>query len=98
MPLSEIIAKNGTDLAGMPRTTPCGAQTNDALGARGGARSLQIRGRYVSPPGDNLRVGFYVDNAFSARYATIKSNIAPWGVSFNAGRPRTCGGRIEYKF
>ena len=53
---------------------------------------------YVSPPGDNLRFGFYVDNAFNARYATIRSNIAPWGLSFNAGRPRTYGGRVEYRF
>lgn len=53
---------------------------------------------YVSPPGDNLRFGFYVDNAFNERYASIRTTLTPWGLSYNAAPPRTYGGRIEYKF
>lgn len=53
---------------------------------------------YVSPPGDNLRVGFYIDNAFDEEYATIRSTIAPWGASYNAAKPRAYGARVEYKF
>lgn len=53
---------------------------------------------YVSPPGDNLRLGFYVDNAFNTQYAAIRTTLTPWGLSYNAAPPRTYGGRIEYKF
>jgi iron complex outermembrane recepter protein len=53
---------------------------------------------YVSPPGDNLRLGFYVDNAFNKKYATIRTTSQPWGTSFEAAKPITYGARVEYKF
>lgn len=53
---------------------------------------------YVSPPGNRLRVGVYIDNAFNERYAAIRSTIAPWGAAYDAAKPRTYGVRMEYKF
>ncbi|MFC4595062.1 TonB-dependent receptor [Sphingobium tyrosinilyticum] len=53
---------------------------------------------YVSPPGDQLRLGFYLDNAFNKRYTTNITTGAPYGVNFNAAKPRTYGVRAEYRF
>jgi iron complex outermembrane recepter protein len=53
---------------------------------------------YVSPPGDKLRVGFYLDNAFDEKYATIRTTLQPWGLAYNAAPPRTYGARVEYNF
>ncbi|MEJ7926114.1 TonB-dependent receptor [Sphingobium sp. AN641] len=53
---------------------------------------------YVSPPGEQLRLGFYLDNAFDKQYTTNRTTGAPYGVNFNAARPRTYGVRAEYRF
>lgn len=53
---------------------------------------------YVSPPGDRLRLGAYVDNAFNTKYANIRTTSQPWGMSYEAARPVTYGARVEYKF
>ena len=53
---------------------------------------------YVSPPGESLRLGFYLDNAFDKQYATNRTTGAPYGVNFNAAKPRTYGVRAEYRF
>lgn len=53
---------------------------------------------YVSPAGDNLRLGLYVDNAFDKKYAVIRTTNQPYGLSYQAARPRTYGARVEYRF
>lgn len=53
---------------------------------------------YVSPPGDNLRLGFYIDNAFAEKYAVYRATSQPHGIYYQAGRPRTYGLRAEYRF
>lgn len=53
---------------------------------------------YVSPPGDNLRFGFYIDNAFDKKYATIRTTNQPYGLTYQAAKPVTYGMRAEYRF
>ncbi|WP_340268893.1 TonB-dependent receptor [Sphingobium mellinum] len=53
---------------------------------------------YVSPPGNALRLGLYVDNAFDKKYAQNRATYQPYGMSFFAARPRTYGVRAEYRF
>lgn len=53
---------------------------------------------YVSPPGEQLRLGFYLDNAFDKQYAVNRTTGQPYGVNFNAAKPRTYGVRAEYRF
>ncbi len=53
---------------------------------------------YVSPPGENLRVGFYANNVFNKAYPAYVQTAQPYGVYYNAARPRTYGLRLEYAF
>ena len=53
---------------------------------------------YVSPPGMDLRIGFYVNNLFDKQYATRRQTVVPFGTGYNAGLPRTYGLRMEYSF
>lgn len=53
---------------------------------------------YVSPPGEQLRLGFYLDNAFDKKYTQNRTTGAPYGVNFNAAKPRSYGVRAEYRF
>ncbi|MBB4643009.1 TonB-dependent receptor [Rhizorhapis suberifaciens] len=53
---------------------------------------------YVSPPGGNLRLGFYVDNLFDKKYSVFTSTYQPYGPVYIAGEPITYGARIQYKF
>ncbi|HEX7895532.1 MAG TPA: TonB-dependent receptor, partial [Terriglobales bacterium] len=53
---------------------------------------------YVSPPGGNFRLGFYLDNAFDKHYVTSRTTNAPYGLNFNAAKPRTYGVRAEVHF
>ncbi|WP_340316398.1 TonB-dependent receptor [Rhizorhabdus argentea] len=53
---------------------------------------------YVSPPGEHLRVGFYVNNLFDKKYVTRRQTLLPFGTTYNAGMPRTYGLRVEYTF
>ncbi|WP_176599161.1 MULTISPECIES: TonB-dependent receptor [Sphingobium] len=65
---------------------------------RDGERFLVNASGYVSPPGDNLRLGFYVNNIFDKHYATLRSTAQPYGTYYVAARPRTYGLRLEYSF
>jgi iron complex outermembrane receptor protein len=53
---------------------------------------------YVSPPGGNIRLGFYVDNAFDQKYVLSRSSGQPYGLFYRAAEPRTYGVRAEYRF
>ena len=53
---------------------------------------------YVSPPGGNVRVGFYVDNAFGEKYSSLRTTQTPWVLVDEPAPPRTYGARVEYKF
>ncbi|MEJ7928068.1 TonB-dependent receptor [Sphingobium sp. AN641] len=53
---------------------------------------------YISPPGDNLRVGFYANNLFDKKYPSYIQTGQPYGVYKNVARPRTYGLRVEYMF
>ncbi|WP_340314579.1 hypothetical protein [Rhizorhabdus argentea] len=53
---------------------------------------------YVSPPGENLRVGFYANNVFNKAYPAYVQTAQPYGVYYNAARPRTYGLRLQYGF
>ncbi|MEJ7935555.1 TonB-dependent receptor [Sphingobium sp. AN558] len=53
---------------------------------------------YISPPGDNIRLGAYIDNAFGQKYAVYRSTSQPYGLSYQAGKPATYGVRAEYRF
>lgn len=53
---------------------------------------------YISPPGNNIRLGFYVDNAFDKKYAVIRTTNQPYGLTYQAAKPRTYGVRAEYRF
>lgn len=65
---------------------------------RQGAYTVANFSGYVSPPGDNLRLGFYIDNAFAEKYAVYRATSQPHGIYYQAGRPRTYGLRAEYRF
>ncbi|MBB4642907.1 TonB-dependent receptor [Rhizorhapis suberifaciens] len=65
---------------------------------RAGELFLANASGYVSPPGENLRVGFYVNNLFDKKYVTRRQTLVPFGTSYNAGLPRTYGLRVEYSF
>jgi iron complex outermembrane recepter protein len=65
---------------------------------RAGGRFLANASGYVSPPGENVRIGFYVNNLFDKKYVARRQTIPPLGVTYNAGMPRTYGLRVEYKF
>lgn len=51
---------------------------------------------YVNPPGDNLRLGFYMDNAFAEKYAVYRATSQPHGAYYQgAGREHmVCGPNI----
>jgi iron complex outermembrane recepter protein len=53
---------------------------------------------YISPPGENLRIGFYANNLFDKAYASIRQTAQPFGTFYTAARPRTYGLRLEYAF
>ncbi|MEJ7927499.1 TonB-dependent receptor [Sphingobium sp. AN641] len=53
---------------------------------------------YVSPPGEKLRVGFYANNVFDKAYQAFRQTAQPYGVYYNAAKPRTYGLRLEYAF
>ncbi|MEJ7933928.1 TonB-dependent receptor [Sphingobium sp. AN558] len=53
---------------------------------------------YVSPPGGNIRVGFYLDNAFGKKYTFSRVTNQPYGLGYAAAPPRTYGLRAEYRF
>lgn len=63
-----------------------------------GERWLVNASGYVSPPGENLRIGFYVSNRFKVKVVAFKQIAHPYGVFYNAGKPRTYGLRLEYSF
>lgn len=65
---------------------------------RDGSLFLANASGYVSPPGDNLRIGFYVNNLFDKKYVTRRQTLTPYGTTYNAGLPRTYGLRVEYAF
>lgn len=65
---------------------------------RDGKRVLVNTSGYVSPPGKDVRIGFYVNNLFDRKYVTYRQTVAPWGTAYNAGKPRTYGLRLEYSF
>ncbi|WP_340265339.1 TonB-dependent receptor [Sphingobium mellinum] len=65
---------------------------------RDGSLFLANASGYVSPPGQNLRIGFYVNNLFDKKYVTRRQTLTPFGTSYNAGLPRTYGLRVEYMF
>ncbi|WP_340268542.1 TonB-dependent receptor [Sphingobium mellinum] len=65
---------------------------------RDGKLFLANASGYVSPPGMNLRVGFYVNNLFDKKYVTRRQTLVPFGTGYNAGMPRTYGLRMEYSF
>ncbi|MEJ7925646.1 TonB-dependent receptor [Sphingobium sp. AN641] len=65
---------------------------------RDGGLFLANASGYVSPPGMNLRVGFFVNNLFDNKYVTRRQTLVPFGTSYNAGLPRTYGLRMEYAF
>ena len=53
---------------------------------------------YVSPPGRQLRLGYYVNNVFNKKYAGRIGTAQPFGTSYAPARPRTYGLRVEYAF
>ncbi|MBZ9646608.1 TonB-dependent receptor [Sphingobium sp. 3R8] len=53
---------------------------------------------YISPPGENLRVGFFANNVFDKKYPSYVQTGQPYGVYKNVARPRTYGLRVEYIF
>lgn len=53
---------------------------------------------YISPPGERMRVGFYANNVFNRAYAAFRQTAQPYGVYYNAAKPRTYGLRLEYMF
>lgn len=53
---------------------------------------------YVSPPGGNLRIGFYANNVFNKKYVDYRQTTSPWGLSYNPAKPRTYGMRVDYSF
>ncbi|WP_340318302.1 TonB-dependent receptor [Rhizorhabdus argentea] len=53
---------------------------------------------YISPPGANLRIGFYANNVFNKKYWISAFTNAPYGTAYEPALPRTYGVRIEYKF
>ncbi|MEJ7935386.1 TonB-dependent receptor [Sphingobium sp. AN558] len=65
---------------------------------RDGKRFLANASGYISPPGMDLRIGFYVNNLFDKKYVTRRQTLVPFGTSYNAGMPRTYGLRMEYSF
>ena len=65
---------------------------------RDGERFLVNASGYVSPPGDNLRNGFYANNVFNKKYVSFVQTDTTFGVYHNAARPRTYGLRMEYSF
>lgn len=65
---------------------------------RDGSRFLVNASGYISPPGQNLRVGFYAVNVFNKKYVSFIQTDTTFGVYHNAARPRTYGLRVEYAF
>jgi iron complex outermembrane receptor protein len=65
---------------------------------RDDSRILVNASGYVSPPGDNLRLGFYVNNLFNKKYPTFRQTSQPYSLSYEPGRPATYGVRIQYSF
>ncbi|WP_176599203.1 MULTISPECIES: TonB-dependent receptor [Sphingobium] len=65
---------------------------------RSGRRILVNASGYVSPPGENLKIGFYANNLFNKKYADYRQTAAPWGTSYTPGRPRSYGLRLEYSY
>ncbi len=53
---------------------------------------------YISPPGEKLRIGVYANNVFNKDYAAFRQTAQPYGVYYNAAKPRTYGIRLEYIF
>lgn len=53
---------------------------------------------YISPPGEKLRIGVYANNLFNNDYAAFRQTAQPYGVYYNAAKPRTYGMRLEYIF
>ena len=53
---------------------------------------------YISPPGEALRLGFYVNNVFDKAYPAFRQTAQPYGMYYNAAKPRTYGLRVEYTF
>lgn len=53
---------------------------------------------FVSPPGENLRIGFYANNVFDKKYRAFIQTDTTFGVYHNAARARTYGLRVEYSF
>jgi iron complex outermembrane receptor protein len=62
------------------------------------SRILVNASGYVSPAGDNLRLGFYVNNLFNKKYPTYRQTSQPYSLSYEPGRPITYGARIQYSF
>lgn len=63
-----------------------------------GERFLVNASGYISPAGDKLRVGFYANNLFDKKYVSFRQTGAPYGLYYNAAKPRTYGLRIEYAY
>ena len=62
------------------------------------SRILVNASGYVSPPGENLRLGFYVNNLFDKKYATYRQTNQPYNLGYEPGRPITYGVRVQYSF
>lgn len=65
---------------------------------RDGSRFLVNASGYVSPPGENIRIGFYANNIFNKKYEAFIQTDTTFGVYHNAARARTYGLRVEYAF
>jgi iron complex outermembrane receptor protein len=65
---------------------------------RDNGRMLVNVSGYVSPAGDNLRIGFYVNNLFDKKYPTFRQTSQPYSLSYEPGRPVTYGARVQYSF
>ena len=65
---------------------------------RDGARTLVNASGYVSPPGEKLKLGFYVNNLFDKQSALFRATAQPYGTDYEPARPRTYGLRVEHLF
>ncbi|WP_340316665.1 TonB-dependent receptor [Rhizorhabdus argentea] len=70
----------------------------ELMADRDGSRVLVNASGYVSPPGENLRLGFYANNVFNKKYRAFIQTDTTFGVYHNAARARTYGLRVEYAF
>lgn len=81
------------DLSGTGHTVgaPVGYDVQD------GYTMVNVSG-YLSPPGENFRLGFYVNNLLNEKYAITKNTSAPFGMTYGPAKPITYGVRASYRF